>query len=129
MTNTASATSLQLLGAGCFGAILGWFLYFINRYRSDTIGLTDLTTVAGAIGGGAVLTLFPEGTDLFGAYGVGLFFGFFGYFAILVVLVRRSPNFDADWFLDGRSRRLDPDSERPAGPNRAMESRPDSPVN
>ena len=29
--------SLQLIGAACFGLILGWYLYFINRYRSVTV--------------------------------------------------------------------------------------------
>lgn len=63
-------------------------------------------TVIGIIGGGAVLALFNAGTDLFGAYGIGLFAGFFGYFTVLLLLVRRSANFGSDWFLDGRRRRL-----------------------
>jgi len=24
---------IQLFGAGCFGAIIGWYVYYINRYR------------------------------------------------------------------------------------------------
>lgn len=111
----AEASTLQLLGAGGFGAILGWFLYFTNRYRKADIQLTDLVTVIGAIGGAAILTLFPEETDLFAAYGIGLFCGFFAYFLILVVLVWRSPNFDKDWFLDGRRKRPATDQTIPPG--------------
>ena len=102
----SDATTLQLLGAGGFGALIGWYIYYINRYRKDAVQLGDLVTLIGAIGGGAVLTLFPEQTDLFGAYGVGLFAGFFGYFLLLVVLVLRSKGeFTATWFLDGRRKK------------------------
>src|SRR5689334_17685344 len=93
---------LQLWGAGCFGALIGWYVYYINRYRKSDVQLGDLVTVIGVIGGSAVLALFPAGSDLFGAYGVGLAVGFFAYFLTLIVLVGVSPNFDVDWFLDGR---------------------------
>ena len=62
-----------------------------------------------------MLALFPAKTDLFGAYGVGLFSGFFGYFIVLTVLVRISPNFDADWFLDGRRKEPSPPYAIPSG--------------
>jgi hypothetical protein len=94
--------NVQLFGAGCFGAIIGWYVYYINRYRKSDIQLGDLVTVIGVIGGTAVLALFPAGTALFGAYGIGLAIGFFGYFFVLIILVGVSGNFDADWFLDGR---------------------------
>lgn len=109
------ASTLQLLGAGGFGAIIGWYVYFINRYRTEAVQFGDLVTVIGIIGGGTVLTLFHAGTDLFGAYGVGLFAGFFGYFLVLTYLVKRSANFDADWFLDGRRKKLNPDYYIPDG--------------
>jgi hypothetical protein len=92
----------QDAGAIGFGALIGWFVYYINRYRKSDVQLSDVVTLIGAIGGAAVLALFPQGTDLFGAYGVGLGIGFFGYFVVLVVLVTRSTNFTTDWFLDGR---------------------------
>jgi hypothetical protein len=103
------ATTVQMLGAGGFGAILGWYLYFINRHRKDDVQLSDFVTVVGAIGGAAVLALFPAGTDLFGAYGIGLAIGFFGYVLVLLLLVRasmRRPDgaFDWEWFLDARCR-------------------------
>ena len=107
MTSSQGASLLQLLGAGAFGIIIGWFVYYINRYRKGDVQFSDLVTVIGIIGGGAVLALFPTRSDLFGAYGIGLFIGFFGYFLTLVVLVSRSKNFTVDWFLDGRRRNLD----------------------
>jgi len=93
---------LQLLGAGGFGCIIGWYVYYINRYRKDDVQMSDVVTLIGAIGGSAVLALFENGTDLFGAYGIGLFVGFFGYFFLLTIWVARSKNFNIDWFLDGR---------------------------
>ena len=98
---TQTASTLQLIGAGCFGAIIGWYVYFINRYRKE-VQIGDLVSLIAAIGGASILTLFPAKSDLFAAYGVGLAIGFFGYFLALIILVIISPNFDADWFLDGR---------------------------
>jgi hypothetical protein len=100
-----NASMIQLLGAGGFGALIGWYVYYINRYRKVDVQLNDLVTLVGVLGGGAILSLFPAGTDLFGAYGIGLFIGFFGYFVVLTILVRISENFDTDWFLDGRCKR------------------------
>jgi hypothetical protein len=102
------ATTIQLLGAGGFGAMIGWYVYYVNRYRTGDVQLSDLTTVIGVIGGGAVLALFPARTDLFGAYGIGLFVGFFSYFITLLILVAFSANFNLDWFLDGRRRDPEP---------------------
>jgi hypothetical protein len=96
------SSGLQLWGAGCFGAIIGWYVYYINRYRKFDVQFSDLTTLIGIIGGGAVLALFPTKSELFGAYGVGLAAGFFGYFVVLLFMVGVSKNFDVDWFLDGR---------------------------
>ncbi len=101
-----TASTIQLLGAGGFGAIIGWYVYYINRYRKGDVQLSDIVTLIGILGGGSVLTLFPERSDLFGAYGIGLAIGFFGYFIILYGFVAASPNFTVDWFLDGR--RKDP---------------------
>lgn len=97
--------NVQLLGAAAFGALVGWFVYFINRYRTEGVHFSDLVTLIGVIGGAGVLRLFDSGTDLFGAYGIGLAIGFFGYFLVLVGLVYQSPNFTSDWFLDGRRKR------------------------
>jgi H+/Cl- antiporter ClcA len=100
-----SATTVQMLGAGGFGALIGWYIYYINRYRKGDVQLSDLVTLIGAVGGGAVLGIFPQGSDLFGAYGIGLFAGFFSYLLMLIALVKRSANFNSDWFLDGRRKK------------------------
>ena len=97
-----AASTIQLWGAAGFGAVIGWFLYFINRYRTGEANFGDITTILGVVGGAGVLALFPQRSDLFGAYGVGLAIGFFGYFFILGGLVSLSKNFDVDFFLDGR---------------------------
>jgi len=130
---TQTASSLQLFGAGCFGALIGWYVHYINRYRKGDVQFSDLVTVIGIVGGSAILTLFPSGTDLFGAYGIGLAIGFFGYFITLIILVAISPYFDADWFLDGRRKLPDgtifvPQVGTPVagGTAMAVEKKPDS---
>ncbi len=94
--------TLILLGAFFFGVVVGWQVYMINRYRTAAVDFGDLATVIGIVGGGAVMNLFPSGTAMFGAYGIGLALGYFLYFLVLFSFVKRSPNFDVDWFLDGR---------------------------
>jgi hypothetical protein len=94
-------------GALGFGLVIGWFLYFVNRYRKSEASFTDITTILGAVGGAAVTSLFGSGSEqLFGAYGIGLAIGFFSYFVVLVILVGLSDNFGADYFLDGRRKAL-----------------------
>ncbi len=117
-----AVTSLQMWGAFCFGLIIGWHVYYINRYRKSDVQLSDLVTLLGIIGGGAVLALFPAKTDLFGAYGIGLAAGFFLYFIILIVWVSISRNFDVDWFLDGR-RKLPAEKDNFLVPDWAREQR------
>lgn len=94
--------NLMLLGAFFFGVVVGWQVYMINRYRTAAVDFGDLATVIGIVGGGAVMNLFPAGSAMFGAYGIGLALGYFLYFLILMSFVKRSTNFDIDWFLDGR---------------------------
>jgi hypothetical protein len=110
------ASTIQLLGAGGFGALIGWYIYYLVRHRTDNVTISDLGTIVGVIGGGAVLTLFPAKTDLFGAYGVGLFVGFFGYFLLMLVFVGMSSKFTVEWFLDGRRKSIDPNEETDDGP-------------
>ena len=94
-------------GAFAFGVVLGWFTYFTNRYRKGDVQFSDLTTLVGVIGGGAVTALFGDAkTVLFGFYGVGLAVGFFAYFACLLWIVSRSNGvFTWTWFLDGRRKK------------------------
>src|SRR5215207_3193750 len=115
-----AAKTVQLIGAGAFGAVVGWYVYYINRWRKDDVQLSDIVTLLGAIGGAAVLALFPAKSDLFGAYGIGLAAGFFGYFALLFLLVRRSPRWTLEWFLDGRKPKLE--QEQRKSPDRPLAS-------
>jgi hypothetical protein len=126
-----------MLGAGGFGAIIGWFVYYVNRYRSGEVQFSDLTTLIGVIGGASVLSLFgneaggPKGAGvLFGAYGIGLFAGFFGYFVVLIILVAMSKGkFTCTWFLDGRRKKLDADEEiQGTRPTMAAMDVPNDPV-
>lgn len=121
-----SASVLQIVGTACFGAVIGWFLYHVNRHRIEGVELGDIVTVIAAVGGSAVTALFPAGTDLFASYGIGLAAGFLGYFVVLLLLVRasiaRQGAFDWEWFLDGRRR--DPGPGFGYGPSRVMTARP-----
>jgi hypothetical protein len=107
--------SLEQWGAFAFGAVLGWFVYFTNRYRKGEAQFSDLTSLLGIVGGGGITALFGEGRSaLFAAYGLGLASGFFAYFFVLIVLVLCSPGqFSMAWFLDGRRKRLPIDEEIP----------------
>jgi hypothetical protein len=49
--------------------------------------ISDIATVIGAVGGAAVVSLFPTGEGLFSSYAIGLTIGFFGYFLIFMILV------------------------------------------
>jgi hypothetical protein len=115
LETSLSASGLQLWGAFSFGVLIGWYVYYINRYRRGDVQLGDLVTLIGVLGGSAVLVLFPARTDLFGAYGIGLAVGFFGYFLALIVQVSISKNFDVDWFLDGRRKRAGADFDPGTG--------------
>lgn len=101
-------------GAFCFGVVIGWFVYFTNRYRKGEAQFSDITTLVGIIGGGALTALFgdPKTSSLFPAYCIGLAAGFFGYFVTLVVMVSKSKGaFTWSWFLDGRRRKPGEDEE------------------
>lgn len=98
---------LPLVGACCFGSIVGWYVYYTNRHRKEEVSAwADLSGLIGVIGGSAVLALFSQGSQLFGAYGVGLALGFFGYFTSLKRMVKNSDKFNEDYFLDGRRKVL-----------------------
>lgn len=115
---------IQLAGAFFFGTIIGWYVYFINRYRKADVQFSDVLALIGVIGGGAILALFPANTELFGAYGIGLAVGFFSYFLVLIYMVRKSQSFDLDWFLDGRRKKPKPVEDYIFPPDTAQTIRP-----
>lgn len=73
-------------GAFWFGAVVGWLTYFTMRHKKEHV-ISDIATVIGAVGGAAVLALFPQKGGLFGSYAWGLGAGFFGYVAVALLLV------------------------------------------
>jgi ABC-type Fe3+-siderophore transport system permease subunit len=79
--------TLALLGAAAFGAVIGWMTYrtMAQEYKAEW---SDIATVIATVGSAAVLSLFPAQTDLFAAYAVGLFIGFFGYFLFYLIIAR-----------------------------------------
>ncbi|SDM23070.1 hypothetical protein [Nonomuraea jiangxiensis] len=68
---------MAVVGAVCFGLVLGWITYGTLRRGRDAAGLTELTAVLAAVGGGAVTALLGL-PDAFGGYAVGLAVGFAG---------------------------------------------------
>lgn len=73
--------SINLIGAICFGIVIGWVTYRTLR-RTRTTGLTDIATVIGAVAGAAITGIWKPGADAFGGYCIGLFVGFFAYLII-----------------------------------------------
>jgi ammonia channel protein AmtB len=73
--------TLELWGALCFGAVVGWICYRTLRRTKDAATLSDLSTVVGVIGGGVVTALFKS-SDMFAGYSIGLAIGFFLYLII-----------------------------------------------
>jgi uncharacterized membrane protein YeaQ/YmgE (transglycosylase-associated protein family) len=82
------------IGAVCFGVVVGWIAYRTLRRTSDRVKISDLATVVGAVGGGAVTTAFGT-PDLFGWYSIGLAVGFFGYLVLALTKLR-----NVDWLGD-----------------------------
>jgi NhaP-type Na+/H+ or K+/H+ antiporter len=72
--------SLEDVGGICFGVVIGWIVYRTLR-RAPKTGISDVATVIGAVGGGAVTGIFDT-PDLFAWYSIGLAAGFFGYLVL-----------------------------------------------
>jgi hypothetical protein len=87
--------SVDLIGAAGFGIIIGWITYRTLRRTGETVALSNIATVIGAVGGGAVTALFNS-PDLFGWYCIGLFIGFFSYLILGNTWLKNSP-----WLGDG----------------------------
>lgn len=65
-------------GALCFGIAIGWITYRTLRRKEGAVALSDIATVIGAVGGGAVSAI-VDGKQMFGFYSIGLAIGFFAY--------------------------------------------------
>jgi len=71
-------TVVSDIGALLFGIIIGWITYRTLARKAGGARISDIATVAAAVGGGAVTGLFGD-RGLFGMYAIGLFVGFFAY--------------------------------------------------
>ena len=69
---------LELAGAVCFGMVIGFITYRTLRRSHETVSLSNIATVIGAVGGAAVTSMFKS-SQMFGAYCIGLAVGFFFY--------------------------------------------------
>ena len=76
------------VGALVFGIVVGWIVYRTLRRKEDTVALSDIATVIGAVGGAAVTALF-DSDALFGWYCIGLGIGFFGYLVIALIIEKK----------------------------------------
>lgn len=78
-----------IIGSVCFGIVVGWVTYRTLRRKSDGSAISDIASVIGAIGGGAITAIFQT-QEVFGAYCIGLAVGFFGYFIVGLIVNRSS---------------------------------------
>jgi hypothetical protein len=82
--------SVDMWGALCFGFVIGWVTYRTLRRTGETVALSNIATVIGAVGGAAVTALFNS-KELFGAYCIGLAIGFFVYMIVGHTIFKDSP--------------------------------------
>jgi hypothetical protein len=77
--------TLEQIGALCFGLVVGWITYRTLRRRNETVALSDIAAVIGAVGGAAIIGLFNQ-PGLFAGYSIGLAIGFFFYFIVALII-------------------------------------------
>jgi ABC-type Co2+ transport system permease subunit len=86
--------TVNTIGAVCFGVIIGWVTYRTLRRTGETVAVSNIASVVGAVGGAAVTGIFQG--SLFGWYCIGLAVGFFGYLILAATLLR-----NVTWLGDG----------------------------
>ena len=69
----------------CFGVVIGWITYRTLMRKEEGAAISDIACVVGAVGGGAVTTVFGSGL-LFAWYSIGLAGEFFGYLIARILL-------------------------------------------
>ena len=67
------------IGVVCFGLLVGYITYRTLIRTTAQAAISDLATVVGAVGGGAVTAIVDPKSDLFGWYAIGLLAGFIVY--------------------------------------------------
>ena len=82
--------TFPIFGAFCFGLVIGWIVYRTLRRKEGASALSDVSTVIGAVGGGAIMAIF-KAPELFAGYSIGLAAGFFIYFVLYLVIYGKDP--------------------------------------
>jgi NhaP-type Na+/H+ or K+/H+ antiporter len=72
---------IEVIGPVCFGVVVGWITYRTLR-RAPKVGVSDLASVIGAVGGASVTAALRPERGAFNWYCVGLAVGFFGYLLV-----------------------------------------------
>jgi hypothetical protein len=76
VTTISHPHGLVLFGAACFGSVVGYITYRTLARTTDKAAITDLASVIGAIGGGAITILYgPADGTMFAMYSIGLVVG------------------------------------------------------
>ena len=81
--------SVEIIGALCFGFVLGWITYRTLRRQGETVAVSNIATVIGAVGGAAVTALYTK--ELFAWYSIGLAAGFFMYLVLGNTVLKDTP--------------------------------------
>jgi uncharacterized membrane protein YeaQ/YmgE (transglycosylase-associated protein family) len=81
--------NVEVIGALCFGLVIGWVTYRTLRRTGETVAVSNIATVIGAVGGAAVTALFTK--ELFAWYCIGLAIGFFMYLILGNTVLKNSP--------------------------------------
>lgn len=87
--------SFEEIGALAFGLVIGWVTYRTLRKSGETVALSNIATVIGAVGGAAVTGMFKS-EALFAGYSIGLAVGFFLY-----LILGNTVFSDTDWLGGG----------------------------
>jgi hypothetical protein len=91
-TTIAHPGGLALSGSVCFGIVVGYITYRTLARTTDKAAITDLATVIGAVGGGAITTVYgPADGSLFAMYSIGLLGGMALYLLASIGLRGREP--------------------------------------
>lgn len=87
--------TIESWGALLFGLVVGWVTYRTLRRSGETVALSNIATVIGAVGGAAVTALFNT-AELFAWYSIGLAIGFFAYLILGTTVFKNTA-----WLGDG----------------------------
>lgn len=81
--------NVEVIGALCFGLVIGWVTYRTLRRTGETVAVSNIASVIGAVGGAAVAALYTK--ELFAWYSIGLALGFFMYLILGNTVLKNSP--------------------------------------